>query len=46
MTTTATAPDALVAEIAQLMVEALNLETSAAELNPDVPLYGDGLGLD
>lgn len=46
MTTIATAPDALVAEIAQLMVEALNLETSASELNPDVPLYGDGLGLD
>lgn len=34
------------AELAGLMVEALNLEQSAAEIDPVAPLYGDGLGLD
>lgn len=33
-------------EVAELMVQALNLDTTAAEINPDMPLYGDGLGLD
>jgi len=33
-------------EIAELMVQALNLDTSASEIDPDAPLYGDGLGLD
>ena len=33
-------------EIAELMVQALNLETTAAEIDPEAPLYGDGLGLD
>jgi len=33
-------------EIAELMVKALNLEVSAAEIKPDQPLYGKGLGLD
>ncbi|MES2180525.1 MAG: phosphopantetheine-binding protein [Pseudomonadota bacterium] len=33
-------------EIAQLLVEALNLDVVAAEIEPDAPLYGDGLGLD
>ena len=33
-------------EIAELMVQALNLETPAAEIDPEAPLYGDGLGLD
>ncbi|MDZ4141357.1 MAG: phosphopantetheine-binding protein [Methylotenera sp.] len=33
-------------EVAELMVQALNLDTAAAEINPDMPLYGDGLGLD
>ncbi len=28
------------------MVEALNLDTSAADIDPDGPLYGQGLGLD
>ena len=37
---------ALQSEIAQLMVEALNLEVRAEEINPDAPLYGTGLGLD
>lgn len=33
-------------EVAELMVNALNLDTTAAEIDPDAPLYGDGLGLD
>lgn len=33
-------------EIAELMVQALNLDTTAAEISPDAPLYGNGLGLD
>ena len=40
------ASDALVAEVAELVVAALNLETAAADIVPDEPLYGDGLGLD
>jgi acyl carrier protein len=38
--------DALIAEIAGLIVQALNLEVSPAEIAPDQPLYGEGLGLD
>lgn len=37
---------ALLREVAELMVSALNLETPAADIAPDEPLYGDGLGLD
>jgi len=33
-------------EIAELMVQALNLDTAATEIDPEAPLYGDGLGLD
>lgn len=33
-------------EIAELLVEALNLDIGATEIEPDAPLYGDGLGLD
>lgn len=33
-------------EVAALIVEALNLDTAADAINPDDPLYGDGLGLD
>jgi acyl carrier protein len=33
-------------EIAELIVEALNLEVASAEIDPEAPLYGDGLGLD
>ena len=33
-------------EVAQLMIEALNLETSADQIMADAPLYGEGLGLD
>lgn len=37
---------ALQLEIAELMVQALNLDVSAAEIQSDEPLYGNGLGLD
>ena len=33
-------------ELAELIVSTLNLETSAAEIDPAAPLYGEGLGLD
>lgn len=34
-------------ELAELLVESLNLEgTAAADIDPDAPLFGDGLGLD
>jgi len=36
----------LVSEIAELVVSALNLEIPAAEIDPNAPLYGEGLGLD
>lgn len=39
-------PAALERELAALMVEALNLEAAADEIDPTAPLYGDGLGLD
>jgi acyl carrier protein len=37
---------ALVREVAGLIVEALNLEVAPADIDPDKPLYGEGLGLD
>ena len=40
------ADDALIHELADLMVSSLNLEMAAADIDPDAPLYGDGLGLD
>ena len=33
-------------EIAELFVQALNLEVAAENIAPDAPLYGEGLGLD
>lgn len=33
-------------EVAELMIECLNLEVTADKIPPDDPLYGDGLGLD
>ncbi|WP_283742860.1 phosphopantetheine-binding protein [Sideroxydans sp. CL21] len=33
-------------ELAQLIVTSLNLEITADEIEPEAPLYGDGLGLD
>jgi acyl carrier protein len=34
------------AALARLIVETLNLEVAAAEIDPEAPLYGEGLGLD
>lgn len=33
-------------EVADLMIDCLNLEVSADQIAPDGPLYGEGLGLD
>ena len=38
--------DALLPEVAALIVEALNLEIAPEEIEPDAPLFGEGLGLD
>ena len=37
---------ALERELAALFVQALNLETAAADIDPEASLFGDGLGLD
>lgn len=37
---------ALLPEIAELIVSALNLEIGAGDIVPDAPLFGEGLGLD
>lgn len=34
------------AELAGLIVKTLNLDMAASEIEPDAPLFGDGLGLD
>ena len=34
------------AEVAEIIVTALNLEMSPSEIEPDASLFGDGLGLD
>ena len=42
-----TEPDqALQSEIAGLIVTALNLDIGPQDIQPDAPLYGEGLGLD
>ncbi|MEO8753436.1 MAG: phosphopantetheine-binding protein [Casimicrobiaceae bacterium] len=41
-----TAPDSLMNEVAVLIVTALNLEVEPSAIEPDAPLYGEGLGLD
>lgn len=33
-------------EVAELLVSSLQLETSASEIAPETPLFGEGLGLD
>ena len=33
-------------EVAELIVKNLNLEMEPAAIDPDAPLYGEGLGLD
>jgi acyl carrier protein len=37
---------ALTREVAGLIVQALNLDVAANDIDPDQPLYGEGLGLD
>ena len=37
---------ALSREIAALFVQALNLDVAPGDIDPDAPLYGEGLGLD
>ena len=37
---------ALERELATLLVESLNLEVAAADIDPTASLFGDGLGLD
>lgn len=38
--------DALLPEVAALIIEALNLEMGPEEIDADAPLFGEGLGLD
>jgi acyl carrier protein len=38
--------EALLPEVAELLVTALNLELEPAGIAPDAPLFGEGLGLD
>lgn len=40
------AVEALLPEVAELIVSALNLDIAASEIEPDAPLFGEGLGLD
>ena len=42
----ATTAETLLPEVAALIVEALNLEVQPGDIDPEAPLYGDGLGLD
>jgi acyl carrier protein len=39
-------PATLTREVAGLIVQALNLDVAPADIDPDKPLYGEGLGLD
>ena len=36
----------LLNEVAAMVVTALNLDMQPADIDPDAPLYGEGLGLD
>ena len=38
--------EALLPEVAELIVSALNLDMGPEEIEADAPLFGDGLGLD
>ena len=46
----ASAPSAVIGEqemqLARLIVDTLNLEVTPEQIDPEAPLYGDGLGLD
>jgi acyl carrier protein len=43
---TASAAGSMESEIARLIVEALHLEITEDEIDPEAPLFGEGLGLD
>jgi acyl carrier protein len=45
-TPNATNLESLMAEVADMIVTALNLDITPAEITPDERLYGEGLGLD
>jgi acyl carrier protein len=36
----------LLPEVAELVVSTLNLDISAGDIDPEAPLFGEGLGLD
>jgi acyl carrier protein len=38
--------ETLMREVAGLIVEAVNLDVAPEDIDPDKPLYGEGLGLD
>lgn len=38
--------EALLPEVAHLIVEALNLDVAPADIDPDAPFFGEGLDLD
>lgn len=38
--------ETLLPEVAELIVSALNLDMAISEIEPDAPLFGEGLGLD
>lgn len=44
--TDVTAQNAQEADLALLIVKTLNLEVEPVAIDPEAPLYGDGLGLD
>lgn len=46
MPTNSSPDEALIAEVAQLLVTALNLDIGPQDIDPDAPIYGEGLGLD
>jgi acyl carrier protein len=37
---------AIIRELATLITQAINLEVAPDQIDPDAPLYGEGLGLD
>ncbi len=43
---TQTPADALLPEVAEIIVSALNLDLAPAAIEPDAALFGEGLGLD
>lgn len=46
MTATSAVLNPQEAELAAIIIETLNLEVAVPEIDPEAPLYGEGLGLD